>query len=74
MLAIIAGYVITNYGCLGSHELWLLWCASCCVYILIQQLMVRQRNNSSSPLATTCFGHTTIIRRHTVVNCPKLFT
>jgi hypothetical protein len=32
-----------------NHELWLLWCASCCVCIIIKQLMVRQSNNSSSP-------------------------
>jgi hypothetical protein len=45
---------------------------------LIKQLTVRQRNNSSSPplmlhITTTCFGHTTIIRCHTVVYCLKLF-
>jgi hypothetical protein len=43
---------------------------------VIKQLVIRQRNNSSSSsdvTATTCFGHTTIIKRDTVVYCLKLF-
>jgi hypothetical protein len=41
--------------------------------LLLKQLMVRQRNNSSSPtlevIATPWFGHTTIIKWDTVVYC-----
>jgi hypothetical protein len=29
--------------------------------------------SSSDVIATTCFGHTTIIKQHTVVYCFKLF-
>jgi hypothetical protein len=43
-------------------------------FTLNYSLMARQRNNSSSDVtATTCFGHTTIIKWHTVVYCLKLF-
>jgi hypothetical protein len=40
-----------------------------CAQLLIKQLMARERNNSSfsssssDAIATTCFGHTTIIKR-----------
>jgi hypothetical protein len=87
----LAGYVITNCGYRGSHELWLPWesriavtvvithcgyCgdASCCVCIINKAIMgpsTQQFNFfSSDVIATTCFGHTTITKRHTVV---KLF-
>jgi hypothetical protein len=39
-VSVIVIVVVTNCGCRGNHELW---CASCCVCILIKQLMVRQR-------------------------------
>jgi hypothetical protein len=46
--SLLAGYVITKSGCRGSQELWLPWCASCCVCILlvIKQLIVRQRSST----------------------------
>jgi hypothetical protein len=44
---------------------------------LAKQLMVPQRDNyfssSSDIIVTTCFGHMTIIKCHTVVYCLKLF-
>jgi hypothetical protein len=48
-LKMLAGYVITNCGYRGNHELWFLWCASFRMCILIKQLMVLQCNSSSSP-------------------------
>jgi hypothetical protein len=63
------GYsLITNCGYCCSHELWLpfnhelwlLWCASCCVCIFIKQLIFLF--SSCDVIATTCFGHKTTHR------------
>jgi hypothetical protein len=53
--------VVTNCGYRGNYELWLLWC--CFKGPSTQQFF----SSSSDVIATTCFGHTTIIKRHSSI-------
>jgi hypothetical protein len=65
---LLAGYVIRNCGYRGD--------ASCCVCIINKAIMgplTQQFFSASDVIATTCFEHTIIIRRYTVVYCLKQF-
>jgi hypothetical protein len=71
-LQIVAGVAYDTYRARGTGVI----IENETIYRLNKAIMgpaTQQFSSSSDVIATTCLGHTTIIKRHTVLFCLKLF-